>query len=70
MLHQGLIQQCEPRDGWQRILANQLAPEVVVVSGDAPYPGFDEVLAQLCREKYMSAEWNDESHGRRKSSQA
>ncbi|MBR5522935.1 MAG: hypothetical protein IKV82_05680 [Akkermansia sp.] len=68
VVHQGLIQQCEPDAGWKTILAAQLASEVIEVTGSAPYPGFDEDLAQLCREKYLTAEWNDESHGRRKTS--
>lgn len=66
VLHQGLIQQCEPAEGWQQILAAQLAPEVLEITGNEPYPGFADELAQLCREKYLTAEWNDESHGRRK----
>lgn len=66
VLHQGLIQQCQPAEGWQQILAAQLSSCVVPVEGGEPYPGFDSDLAQLCHEKYMSAEWNDESRGRRK----
>lgn len=66
VLHQGLIQQCEPIDGWQRKLADLLADEVTVVSGEEPYAGFADELSLLCREKYMTAEWNDESHGRRR----
>ncbi|MBQ9834760.1 MAG: hypothetical protein IJO34_00395 [Akkermansia sp.] len=68
VLHQGLIQQCEPAEGWQHILASQLAPLVEEVHGAEPYPGFDAELARLCSEKYRTAEWNDESHGRRKTS--
>ena len=66
VLHQGLIQQCEPTDGWPERLAQALAPLVHVVEGDEPYPGFNEELDELCRTKYERAEWNDESHGRRK----
>ena len=66
VLHQGLIQQCEPAAGWPELLARALAPEVRIVEGDSPYPGFLEELENLCRTKYESAEWNDESRGRRK----
>ncbi len=66
VLHQGLIQQCEPTSGWEHRLAHALASEVRIVEGDEPYQGFAEELAELCRSKYESAAWNDESHGRRK----
>lgn len=66
VLHQGLIQECDPASGWEQILAQALSPEVVVVSGDEPYPGFETQLEELTRTKYESAAWNDESHGRRK----
>lgn len=66
VLHQGLIQQCEPAEGWQLRLARGLAPEVVIVEGREPFPGFDHDVQELCRTKYDSAAWNDESHGRRK----
>lgn len=69
VLHQGLVQECEPAEGWQRLLARALAPEVVVVEGTEPYPGFTDELEELCRTKYETAEWNDETHGRRKPSQ-
>ena len=68
VLHQGLIQQCEPQDGWPERLAAALAPVVNVVVGEEPYPGFATELDELCRTKYETAEWNDESHGRRKPS--
>ncbi len=66
VLHQGLIQQCDPAEGWQMKLAQALAPVVHVIEGPEPYPGFNDELDKLCREKYESPEWNDESHGRRK----
>ena len=66
VLHQGLIQECEPAAGWEKLLAHALAEQVETVQGDEPYPGFAEELAELCRTKYCSSEWNDESHGRRK----
>lgn len=66
VLHQGLIQQCEPAPGWETKLAQALAPVVQVVEGTEPYPGFQSELEELCRTKYETAEWNDESHGRRK----
>ncbi len=68
VLHQGLIQQCEPAPGWEMKLAQALAPSVLVVEGIEPYPGFNAELAELCCSKYETAEWNDESHGRRKPS--
>ncbi len=66
VLHQGLIQECEPADGWPGLLAAALAPTVEVVQGDEPYPGFAEEVQELCRTKYCTEAWNDESHGRRK----
>lgn len=68
VLHQGLIQQCEPADGWQRLLAEALAPEVLVVEGEEPFTGFTEALECLVLTKYTTSEWNDESRGRRKPS--
>ncbi len=65
VLHQGLIQECEPADGWPQLLAAALAPEVLEVQGNEPYPGFEAEVAELCRTKYCTAAWNDESHGRR-----
>lgn len=69
VLHQGLVQECEPSDGWQQLLAQALAPDVILVEGTEPYPGFEQQLEELCRTKYETAEWNDESRGRRKPSQ-
>ncbi|MBQ2379194.1 MAG: hypothetical protein II295_02260 [Akkermansia sp.] len=66
VLHQGLIQECEPLEGWQYLLACNLAPIVETVEGNEPYPGFEAELAELCRTKYCTEAWNDESHGRRK----
>ncbi len=66
VLHQGLIQECEPAEGWEHLLAQALVPQVEEVFGEEPYAGFNEELDELCRTKYYSAEWNDESHGRRK----
>lgn len=66
VLHQGLIQECEPAEGWSMLLAQALVPEVDVVIGDEPYPGFADDVAELCRTKYCTAEWNDETHGRRR----
>lgn len=66
VLHQGLIQECEPREGWAQLLAAALAPQVVVIEGDEPYPGFAVELEELCRTKYCTEQWNDESHGRRR----
>ncbi|MBQ8479367.1 MAG: hypothetical protein IJ503_03155 [Akkermansia sp.] len=66
VLHQGLIQECEPSDGWPQLLAAALAAQVVEVQGDEPWPGFADEVAELCRTKYCTEAWNDESHGRRK----
>lgn len=66
VLHQGLIQQCEPAAGWPQLLAEGLAHEVVLVQAAEPWAGFDAELARLCREKYLAPAWEDESHGRRK----
>lgn len=66
VLHQGLIQECEPSAGWPRLLAQYLAPQVEIVQGEEPYPGFAEELQELCRSKYCTEAWNDETRGRRK----
>ena len=66
VLHQGLIQGCVPRPGWEHRLAQELADTVEYVDTAEPYTGFASQLEQLCREKYLSAEWSDETHGRRK----
>lgn len=68
VLHQGLIQGCTPTEGWPECLARALAPQVDIVTGEEPWPGFSQQVADLCREKYCSAAWNDESRGRRKPS--
>lgn len=68
VLHQGLIQECEPTAQWELSLAAALSPQVERVEGAQPFENFDEQLAQLCAEKYESCQWNDESHGRRKPS--
>ena len=70
VLHQGLIQECEPTEGWPQLLAQALAPAVEIVTGDEPYPGFAAEVQELCRTKYCTAEWNDETHGRRKPSRS
>ncbi len=67
VLHQGLIQECEPAPGWEHILARELAGGAVeLVTTAEPWEGFAEELEELCRSKYFSEKWNDESHGRRK----
>ncbi len=70
VLHQGLIQECEPAPGWELRLAHELAPNVELVEEAEPYEGFAAELEALCRDKYESERWNDESHGRRKPSHA
>lgn len=66
VLHQGLIQECVPVEGWTRLLAAALAENVEVVEGAEPWPGFTAEVEELCRTKYCTEAWNDESHGRRK----
>ena len=66
VLHQGLIQECEPAGGWPQLLAAALAPLVIEVQGDEPWPGFADEVDELCRTKYCTEAWNDESHGRLK----
>ncbi len=66
VLHQGLIQECEPQPGWEYLLARGLAAEVEIITAEEPYVGFATELEDLCRSKYQSESWNDESHGRRK----
>lgn len=68
VLHQGLIQQCEPSAGWPERLAQALASEVHIVVGEEPYVGFKAELENLCSSKYEMPEWNDETKGRRKPS--
>ncbi len=68
VLHQGLIQECEPSEGWQQSLAHALCDAVEIVTSEHPYEGFAEELSALCADKYESEQWNDESHGRRKPS--
>lgn len=66
VLHQGLIQDCSPTEGWALDLARALAERVTVLQSADPYPGFDAQLAQLCREKYDSPAWSTETdNGRR-----
>ncbi len=66
VLHQGLIQECEPQPGWEHILARGLAEEVELITAEEPYEGFAAELEELCRSKYCTEQWNDESRGRRK----
>ena len=72
VLHQGLIQECTPAPGWERLLAQGLAPRVNVLPPDTrePFAGFDAAVRELVESKYATAEWNDESRGRRKPHQA
>lgn len=65
VLHQGLIQGCTPSAGWERSFAELLSPSVEHITAAEPYPGFTAEADLLCREKYLSAAWADESHGRR-----
>ena len=67
VLHQGLIQQCSPADGWPQLLAHELAHKVHSIEGATPWPDFSTELRELCRTKYLTPAWEDESHGRRKS---
>lgn len=65
LLHQGLIQECEPSEGWSQSLAQALCEQVELITAEEPYEGFNAELALLCADKYESEKWNDESHGRR-----
>ena len=67
VLHQGLIQQCSPSAEWPQRLAAELALHVNIVQTDEPWQGFAADLKALCRAKYLTPAWEDESHGRRKS---
>lgn len=61
VLHQGLIQECSPAEGWALDLAHRLAEHVTVLHAPEPYPGFAEALARLCREKYEAPSWSSET---------
>ena len=66
VLHQGLIQQCSPLPGWERILAERLSKSVEFVDSAVPWSGFEAELARLCDTKYLAPDWEDETHGRRR----
>lgn len=68
VLHQGLIQECEPDETWVQHLAAALCENVVHVEGEEPYEGFNDELEVLCQEKYLHPDWCDERKGRRASS--
>lgn len=65
LLHQGLIQGCTPTAGWEQCFAALLAPRVTLLTAEEPFSGFLAETETLCREKYLSAAWADESCGRR-----
>ena len=67
VLHQGLIQQCEPTSGWPHKLAQALVPHgtVEILQAPEPWSGFQEDLRDLCHSKYLAPAWEDETHGRR-----
>lgn len=65
VLHQGLIQQCNPAPHWPRHLAAELAEHTTTLQTDSPWPGFAAELRELCRTKYLTPAWEDETHGRR-----
>ena len=67
ILHQGLIQECQPSDGWPQTLARSLCEQVEIVSCEEPYEGFNDELEALLQSKYLSESWSDESRGRRPS---
>lgn len=67
VLHQGLIQRCEPAPGWGQLLAAGLADATTELHTAEPWPGFDAELHELCRSKYLAPAWEDETHGRRRS---
>ncbi len=67
VLHQGLIQECEPCEGWIHRLAELLCEHVTLITASEPYEGFNAQVEALVESKYHAAAWRDESRGRRQS---
>ncbi len=67
VLHQGLIQECEPTGGWIYELARGLCERVIVHEGEEPYAGFSAQVDELVASKYQSEAWRDESRSRKPS---
>lgn len=65
VLHQGLVQGCTPMAGWETTFVRLLSPDFTAVTAPEPYSGFELEVQQLCREKYLTPEWEDERNGRR-----
>ena len=63
VLHQGLVQQCEPRGEWPLLLARALAEQPLVCREAEPWDGFDSALASLLENRYLRPEWEDEHRG-------
>lgn len=61
VLHQGLIQECTPTDGWALVFAQHLAAQVKLLRAPEPYAGFEAELSSLCREKYDNPTWSSEN---------
>lgn len=70
VLHQGLIQQCSPGPGWERIFSERLSQVVELTNSFTPWFGYETELAELCNAKYLAPDWEDETHGRRKPRQS
>ena len=70
VLHQGLIQECSPLPGWERIFAAELSLVIEFSVSSAPWSDFEKELAELCNAKYETPNWEDETHGRRRLSQS
>lgn len=65
VLHQGLVQHCEPRAGWARLLAEALAERVVPHTEAEPCEGFAEELQRTLEARYLAPDWENEQLGRR-----
>lgn len=63
VLHQGLVQQCEPRGEWPLLLARALGEQYIVCRDAEPWDGFDSDLESLLENRYRRPEWEDEHRG-------
>lgn len=61
VLHQGLIQDCNPTSGWALDFARRLSEHVTVLHSSEPKLGFAAEQARLCREKYEAPSWTAEA---------
>ena len=65
ILHQGSIQNCILPEGWDLAFAELLSIRFTIIETEEPAPGFRNAVRTLAEQKYASAAWNDETHGRR-----